>query len=71
MWEALLPGGESGAFCYMEIKATPESTEVTLLNFYFGEVYFCSGQSNMAWSMSQIFNSSEEIAASASYSNIR
>ena len=31
----------------------------------------CSGQSNMEFSMQGIFNSSEEIAAMASYPNIR
>jgi sialate O-acetylesterase len=37
----------------------------------FGDVWLCSGQSNMEWSMSRIFNSTEEIAASAGYDQIR
>ncbi len=71
IWEVVLPPGDSGDLCYMEVKATPDSTEVTLISYYYGDVYFCSGQSNMVWPMFTIVNSTEEIAASAGYSNIR
>lgn len=37
----------------------------------FGDVYFCSGQSNMELSVNAVFNASSEIADSANYPNIR
>jgi len=39
-------------------------------NVMIGEVWFCSGQSNMEWQVSQVNNSAEEIQA-ADYANIR
>jgi sialate O-acetylesterase len=39
-------------------------------NIYFGDVYLCSGESNMEWSLTQVFNSSEEIK-DANYPLIR
>jgi sialate O-acetylesterase len=39
------------------------SNQIELTNVVVGEVWFCSGQSNMAWSMNQIDNSEAEIAA--------
>lgn len=37
----------------------------------YGDVWICSGQSNMEWPMSGIFNGQEEIAKMAEYPNIR
>ena len=43
---------------------------VTLKNILFGDVYICSGQSNMQWGMWGVNNSQEEIAA-ADHPDIR
>lgn len=37
----------------------------------FGDVWICSGQSNMQMTVSQAYNSSVEIAEAANYPNIR
>ena len=37
----------------------------------YGDVWVCSGQSNMQWRMDKIFNAGEEIAAMEEYPNIR
>ena len=37
----------------------------------YGDVWVCSGQSNMQWNIGGIFNASEEIAKMAEYQNIR
>ena len=37
----------------------------------FGDVWFCSGQSNMNWPMQSIFDAEAEVANSAGYDNIR
>jgi sialate O-acetylesterase len=47
------------------------STPLTLNEVLFGDVWICSGQSNMERSMSSIVNATEEIAASAPYDQIR
>ncbi|CAF4249820.1 unnamed protein product, partial [Adineta steineri] len=44
---------------------------LTLKNVLYGDVYICSGQSNMAWAVSQIFNGSVEIANAGNYPKIR
>ena len=44
--------------------------EISLKNILVGEVWICSGQSNMEWKVAQCANSKEEIAA-ANYPNIR
>jgi len=41
------------------------------LNVGFGEVWVCSGQSNMEWAINGVRNSQEEIAAASNYENIR
>ena len=37
----------------------------------YGDVWVCSGQSNMQWNIGGIFNASEEISKLAEYPNIR
>ena len=44
--------------------------EIELSEVIFGDVWLCSGQSNMAMKMKRIANSTEEITQSADY-NIR
>jgi sialate O-acetylesterase len=46
------------------------NNEIKLENILVGEVWICSGQSNMEWKVSQCANPKEEIAA-ANYPNIR
>ena len=40
-------------------------------NIQFGDVWICSGQSNMEWPMYAIMNSTEEISKMAEYPNIK
>ena len=42
-----------------------------LKDVVFGDVWVCSGQSNMMRTMDLIINATEEIAASVNYTNIR
>ena len=46
------------------------TNEIRLQNILVGEVWICSGQSNMEWSVKQSLNAQREIAA-ANYPNIR
>ena len=45
--------------------------DVVLEDVIYGDVWVCSGQSNMQWRIGKIFNASEEIAKMEEYPNIR
>jgi len=74
-WEVELPPQSAGTLC--DISIMEESTRgqagdsLDMKGVLFGDVWLCSGQSNMRFPMKSIMNSSEEITASASYSDIR
>merc|ERR1712156_136539 len=68
-WEVTLPPQEAATECDISIVSGDE--ELTLTNVIFGDVWLCSGQSNMGFTMNQIFNSTEELEASAGYTDIR
>jgi sialate O-acetylesterase len=65
-----IPIQAAGTFCNIVIT-DGLSTPLTLNEVLFGDVWICSGQSNMERSMSSIVNATEEIAASAPYDRIR
>ena len=69
LWEVrYLETRENGDVCSIEIK---QASYFLLKNIIFGDIWICSGQSNMVWPMYAIYNATEEIADSASYTNIR
>ena len=53
------------------IAVTDGTTPITLRNVAFGDVYLCSGQSNMEIVLNYTFGGAEAIAAAANYTNIR
>jgi sialate O-acetylesterase len=66
-WNLHLPPFEAGGPYVLTVKG---SNIITLQDVLIGEVWLCSGQSNMEWSVAQSMNAKEEIAA-ANYPNIR
>ena len=52
-------------------EAISDTEELVLEDLLIGDVWLCSGQSNMEQSMSNIMNATEEIEASASFPTIR
>ncbi len=66
-WQTKLPAMAAGGPYTLRIKG---SNTLELTNILFGEVWVCSGQSNMEWPVSISNNSEEEIAA-ATYPKIR
>lgn len=68
-WKAKLPSlpGSSHA---MNLTITSGSDKITLSNIVMGEVWICSGQSNMQWSVDQSYDPDLE-KATANYPNIR
>ncbi|MCF3652045.1 sialate O-acetylesterase [Synoicihabitans lomoniglobus] len=68
-WEVTLPAmtaDGNGA----ELKVVGETNELILTNVIVGEVWLCSGQSNMGWRVEQSDDAEREIAA-AQYPSIR
>merc|ERR1712241_1028112 len=69
IWEVIYPVSQSnGNECVITVEQDPSIRSWSVI---FGDLWFCSGQSNMNWPMSDIFNATEEVASSASYTNIR
>ncbi|XP_032565564.1 sialate O-acetylesterase isoform X1 [Chiroxiphia lanceolata] len=68
-WTAVLdPMDQGGPYA---LTAKQGSENVTLQDIYFGDVWLCSGQSNMAMTVLQVANASQELAAAARYPYIR
>lgn len=66
-WMVKLPAMKAGGPHEMTVAG---SNTVTVKNILFGEVWLCSGQSNMEWTVGRSNNPKEEIAA-AKHPNIR
>jgi len=62
-WEVVLPALKVGGPYRLTVKGS-RSTPVRRENVLVGEVWICSGQSNMAWPVSRARDAKEEIAAS-------
>ena len=66
-WMVVFPAMKEGGPYTISIKGT---NEIKLTNVMFGDVWVCSGQSNMEWPLSNTNNAEEEIAT-ANYPDIR
>lgn len=65
IWQLELKPQVGGAICTIEINLGCSITVV------FGDVYLCSGQSNMEFRMESIYNATEEIENSRVYTDIK
>lgn len=68
-WDILLP--EESAHGPFTITASSSDGNVTMNDVLYGDVWVCSGQSNMYFKMRQVNNSAEEIKNSISFTDIR
>jgi sialate O-acetylesterase len=68
-WEVVLPEMSAGQIVSVRIVGS-ESSEVVFSDVLTGEVWLCSGQSNMRWRMDWSDHAEEELAA-ADYPDIR
>ncbi|RMG39030.1 MAG: 9-O-acetylesterase [Planctomycetota bacterium] len=66
-WSVQLPARAAGGPLELTVKGT---TEAVFDDVLVGEVWLCSGQSNMEWPVSRAMNAQQEIAA-ANYPRIR
>eukprot|EP00056_Hartaetosiga_gracilis_P020600 m.20567 g.20567 ORF g.20567 m.20567 type:complete len:821 (+) comp8585_c0_seq8:86-2548(+) len=70
IWEVELAEQEASTGRTIAIKSS-SGHSIILTNIAFGDVYLCSGQSNMEFSVNTAFNASEEIADAINYPNLR
>lgn len=66
----MVPAAKKGDYSQHTLSIESGSHMITLENILIGDVWFCSGQSNMQFGMDEVINSKEEIAK-ATYPNIR
>ncbi|UJR09504.1 hypothetical protein I4U23_013742 [Adineta vaga] len=74
IWSVTLdPVSDEGPFQVQVDQPLPNGTiaTVTLQDVYFGDVWICSGQSNMAFAVRNMFNGSVEIENADKYPKIR
>ncbi|XP_046565957.1 sialate O-acetylesterase-like [Haliotis rubra] len=69
VWYAQLPPVSAGG--PYTITATSREGKLTLSDVLFGDVWVCSGQSNMGFTMSMAFNATAEINDADNYPHIR
>jgi len=67
-WKIMLKTGDGGGPYTLTLKG---KNEITIQNILLGEVWLCSGQSNMEFPTSRIDNAERELAAAANYPQIR
>ena len=71
-WIMNLPPREASAGPHtLTFSGSGSASAVTLKNVAFGDVFLCSGQSNMEFAVKGAFNSDAEIVNSVNYPNLR
>jgi len=74
IWSVTLdPQPAGGPFQVKVTQSLPNGTlvSITLDDVLFGDVWVCSGQSNMAFSVFNMYNATEEIANAGKYPKVR
>ncbi|PRP76076.1 hypothetical protein PROFUN_12881 [Planoprotostelium fungivorum] len=70
-WEISLPPTPAGGPYVITLKAEHPDHVAELTDILFGDVYICSGQSNMGFTVPKSFNATEERKKANHYPNIR
>ncbi|XP_072283344.1 sialate O-acetylesterase [Pyxicephalus adspersus] len=72
VWRVQLPPMEYGGPYHLVAQQFAQNiSSIHLVDILFGDVWLCSGQSNMEMTVSQMFNASEELKMAADYPYIR
>ncbi|KAL4233525.1 hypothetical protein ACF0H5_008206 [Mactra antiquata] len=69
IWKVMLPPQKGS--CPVNISISSSEGSLNIIDVLFGDVWICSGQSNMQFTLSMVFNFSAEIADAQRYPNIR
>jgi sialate O-acetylesterase len=70
-WSVRLITSAHGGPYQLEVAAIDGGAKIVLSNVMVGEVWLCSGQSNMEWPMTTVKNFGEEIASANEFGNLR
>eukprot|EP00696_Hemimastix_kukwesjijk_P000796 gnl/Hemi2/11047_TR3794_c0_g1_i1.p1 gnl/Hemi2/11047_TR3794_c0_g1~~gnl/Hemi2/11047_TR3794_c0_g1_i1.p1 ORF type:complete len:546 (+),score=199.46 gnl/Hemi2/11047_TR3794_c0_g1_i1:123-1640(+) len=70
-WLVALPATNAGGPYTISVTNLGTQETASLSNVLFGDVWICSGQSNMQMCVAHAFNATEEIAAANNYPDIR
>ncbi|KAJ8280938.1 hypothetical protein GJAV_G00061280 [Gymnothorax javanicus] len=72
IWRVTLPPMKAGGpYNITAVHQGDNSSQVTLIDVLFGDVWLCGGQSNMVYTLSQVYNASEEQALASEYPHVR
>ncbi|XP_060733451.1 sialate O-acetylesterase isoform X2 [Tachysurus vachellii] len=69
IWKVILDPVQAGG--PYNLTAVQRGSEIVLTDVLFGDVWLCGGQSNMAFTVSQVYNASEELAMATNFPNVR
>lgn len=69
VWKVMLP--PQSARGPEDITISSSEGTLKVMNVMFGDVWLCSGQSNMQFTLNMVFNASEEVDDVVNYQNIR
>lgn len=70
-WSARLITSTPGGPYQLEVATVDGAPKIVLSNVMVGEVWLCSGQSNMEWPMTTVKNSDQEIEDAKDFGNLR
>ncbi|KAL1256669.1 hypothetical protein QQF64_012214 [Cirrhinus molitorella] len=71
IWRATLKPVEAGGPYNLTASQSITNSSITLTDILFGDAWLCSGQSNMAFTVGQVINATEELALASKYTDVR
>ncbi|XP_055030887.1 sialate O-acetylesterase isoform X2 [Misgurnus anguillicaudatus] len=71
IWHTTLSPVEAGGPYTLIVLQTTTNTSIMLTDVLFGDIWLCGGQSNMAFTVGQINNATEELAMVSKFSDVR
>lgn len=71
VWRQTLPASDADGAPHVLLFTASDGSSAALHDVYWGDLFACGGQSNMAFTVASGFNATEEIARAAGYPLIR
>ncbi|KAA0714858.1 Sialate O-acetylesterase [Triplophysa tibetana] len=71
IWRITLSPVEAGGPYNLIIAQINTNSSMMLTDVLFGDIWLCGGQSNMAFTVGQIYNATEELAMASKFPNVR
>ncbi|KAK3548559.1 hypothetical protein QTP70_014478, partial [Hemibagrus guttatus] len=69
IWKVILDPVQAGG--PYNLTVVQKGSKIVLTDVLFGDVWLCGGQSNMAFTLGQVYNASEELAMVSNFPNVR